>query len=621
MFSISERIAARREQVLIAYEAERAKNTRLFKDGNVKATAEYIFPNQKEDALDIVDKIYKNKRRVISIQKKTKVGADGLMIEIAKLLTTHSDDTFVVNPDNVRIITGMNNVKWEQDMIAKAPDCFKDKIYHHGKLSKVELDNIRNGLFIIDEIDTGDKESQVLHTILDNAGILDVKHMEEHNNRIIVISATMIKQLYDLYTWGELHESHTMRIPNSYIGHKDFVEKNIVKEFYDVNTKDAVEKWIQEDIIDNYTSPCMCIKCNPEQNQVKHEYRVHIIRVTAKNENIVRDACESKGIVFKNHTSTDRLTKDDEKQLFEDPLTNHTVIAVKGLMRRANLIPNFWKLRIGALFECFTKTVDNNVQIQGLVGRMTGYWRSDIEGGHKTGPYRTSVNAIKEYEAIYLNPFGNNSYHTSGFKKNKGKISAEATMLSSKNIKNLEAIDLPIVRQKGSNPIIIINLTEEDKNKFTIDNMLNILKNTNEEAYRKYSSYEKKHCWNIDTASKCEKYGLNSMTKNGAYSSETNIRDKKTDTLMFYLHDNRLIISAWTGEIEKEEEKKEEKEDEKKAKKEAKKAEKEAEKEAKKAEKEAEKEAKKAEKEAEKEAKKAEKEAEKEAKKAAKNKK
>jgi hypothetical protein len=65
------------------------------------------------------------------------VGADGLMIENAKLLTTHIDDKFVVNPSNVMIITGMSNAGWEKDMIDKAPNCFKYKIFHHGKLSSI----------------------------------------------------------------------------------------------------------------------------------------------------------------------------------------------------------------------------------------------------------------------------------------------------------------------------------------------------------------------------------------------------------------------------------------------------------------------------------------------------
>lgn len=465
MSSLSDLISARREDVLQSYNSARATNHRLFLEGDDKATAEYIFPNQMEDANNIVNEFYKNKRRVISIQKKTKVGADGLMIEIVKLLTTHIDDAFVVNPANVRILTGMSNAGWEKDMIDKAPTCFKDKIFHHGKLSRAELANIRNGLVIIDEIDTGDKEFQVLHTTLKEAGVLDVKHMEEHNNRFVFISATMIKELYDLYRWGNLHKLYKMTIPASYFGHKDFLEKGILKEFYAVNTKEAAEKWVQEDILNHYKDPCMCTKCNPGKIPTMKDFRVHLVRVTAKNVNVVQNACISKGVAFRNHTSTDRLSPDEIREFFKEPLTQHIVLGVKGFFRRANLIPNRWKLRIGATLELYTKIVDNNVQIQGLVGRMTGYWREDIEAGHKTGPHRTSIKAIEEYEKTYLDPFGSNSYQTAGFKKKKGKVTADATMLSPKNILFLEPVDSPAVIEE-----------EVDKNLYRIYSDENVVR-------------------------------------------------------------------------------------------------------------------------------------------------
>ena len=443
--SITELIAARREDVLQSYNSAKATNRRLFLEGDDKATEEYIFPNQKKDASEIVEMFYQKKFRAISVQKKTKVGADGVIIEIATLMTTHIDDTFVVNPANVRILTGMSNAGWEKDMKEKAPSCFEDKIYHHGQLLKAEIVDIRNGLFIIDEIDTGDKESQVLHTILKEAGVLDVKHMEEHNNRFVFISATMVKELYHLYQWGDLHEFYKMTIPPSYIGHMDFLQSGIIREFYNINTEESANKWIKEDILDHYKEPCMCIKCNPKNDSSKEDFRVHLIRVTVKTVGIIQNACIRNGVAFRNHTSTDRLSPEEINEFFNEPLTRHIVLGIKGLFRRANLIPNSWKLRIGSTHELYTKVVDNNVQIQGFPGRMTGYWRKDIEEGHKTGPYRTSIKAIIEDEEIYKNPFGSNSYQTSGFKKKKGNISSESSMLSAHNITNLKAVELPSI--------------------------------------------------------------------------------------------------------------------------------------------------------------------------------
>ena len=544
MSSPSELISARREDVLQAYYSAKASNRRLFLEGDDKATAEYIFPNQMKDASNIVNAFYKKKRRVISIQKKTKVGADGLMIEIAKLLTTHPDDDFVVNPANVRILTGMSNAGWEKDMIDKAPNCFKGKIFHHGKLSRAELLHISNGLFIIDEIDTGDKEYQVLHTTLKEAGVLDVKHMEKHNNRFVFISATMIKELYDLYRWGELHELYKMTIPPSYIGHQDFLAKGIVKEFYPLSSKENADKWVTEDILTNYYT----------------DYRVHLVRVNGKSVDVVQNACIRNGVAFRNHTSTDRLSEDEIKEFFKEPLVQHIVLGVKGFFRRANLIPNRWKLRIGATHELYTKVVDNNVQIQGLVGRVTGYWRADIEGGHKTGPHRTSIKAIEEYEKTYLDPFGLNSYQTAGFKKKKGKVSADPTMLSSKHIANLTSVDLPVVEDKKdpSSVPIVLQITPEDFSKITksarswnISSILEIIKKYSDDIYLKIKDMQKNQ---VVCPDKDESYDKLITAFVKAYESKTKytwaIGDKRDiDTYQIYLDklQNRIIVSIYYG--------------------------------------------------------------------------
>jgi hypothetical protein len=550
MFSPSDLISARREEVLQAYNLAKAENHRRYLEGDDKATAEYIFPNQIEDANNIVDKFYKNHRRVISIQKKTKVGADGLMIEIAKLLTTHIDNDFIVNSANVRIITGMSNAGWEKDMIDKAPNCFKGKIFHHGKLSKSDLRSIKNGLIIIDEIDTGDKEYQVLHNTLTEAGILDVELMKSHNNRFVFISATMIKELYDLYKWGELHELYKMTIPSSYFGHKDFLYIGVIKEFYPLHTAENAEKWVQEDILDNYSS----------------DYRVHIVRVNHKNVHTVQNACIRKRVAFRNHTSTDRLSEDEIIEFFKEPLTQHIVLGVKGFFRRANLIPNSWKLRIGATHELHTKLVDNNVQIQGLTGRMTGYWRDIIEAGHRTGPHRTSIKAIEEYEKTYEDPFGLNSYQTSGFKMKKGKVSAESTMLSTKHIKNLTPVDLPVLEDPTDPTTIPIvfsvspeeYLTLQRKGKeWDYSSILSIIHKYKpdivSEMDRIAASGGKDQIVEPNVESSTYKVYIidfvNAFINKKHHCHVGNIKDKKKDTFQIYLDkiEHRIIITIYYG--------------------------------------------------------------------------
>ena len=415
-------IELRRQEVIADYNAAETSNRRRFieEKGKGHATAEYIFENQKNDSTRVVHGFYKDNIRVASIEKLTKVGADGVIIEIAVQMTTHHDNNFIINHENVRIITGMSNLKWQTEMKDKAPNCFKNKIFHHGQLHNANLNNLQDGLLIFDETDAGDKPMQRLDTLLKNAGILDINYIINHNIRIVFISATMIKELGELYKWGVLHCSYKMTIPSNYIGHDTFLAIEIIQEFYSMEKSEDAQKWIQEDILDNY----------------ENDFRVHIARVNLKSRNSLQNACIRMNITFRDHTSTDRLSKDDEKELFIDPLRNHTVIAVKGLLRRADLIPNAWKLRIGATHELHTKKVDNNVQAQGLPGRLSGYWRDIIEGGHKTGPYRTSIIGIEQFVDNYNNPLGLNSYQTAGYVKKEGIIlHSIPTMVSTTNVK------------------------------------------------------------------------------------------------------------------------------------------------------------------------------------------
>jgi len=391
-----------REIVLNDYRSAAAKNKEQFLMGDVKASSEYIFENQKEDAEVITNKFYDTNVRVISIVKRTKVGMDGLMIELAKNMTTHPDNNFVLHRNNVFFITAMSNKSWEDDMKEKMPVTFKDNVYHHGKLQKLKtkLKNIKNAIIINDEIDSGDKEGQRLHLLLKESGILDIRYMEENNIRFVFVSATMINELRELYKWGENHHSHHMTIPENYIGHNDFLERNIIQEFYPITDDESAEKWVQEDILQNY----------------KTDFRVHIIRIDEENKQFIINACINNNIDYKNHTFDDRINHDVLSDIFNNA-TNHMVIIVKGFYRRANLIPNKWKMKIGATHERFVKRYNTNVQIQGLPGRLTGYWKDILNGGFKTGPHRTSIRAINEYEDFYKNPFSKNKYSTTGSKK------------------------------------------------------------------------------------------------------------------------------------------------------------------------------------------------------------
>jgi hypothetical protein len=544
-------IDACRESVLQSYHSAESDNRVKFLRGDTKATSEYIYDNQKEDAAIILHHFEDEMCRVVSVSKKTKVGMDGLMIEVAMRMTTHPDDNFVLDPANVRMITGMSNVSWEKDMKEKAPSCFRHNIFHHGKLKKSNLKDLRNGLIIIDEIDTGDKEFQMLHKTLHDAGVLNVEYMMDHNIRFLFASATMVRELHELYRWGQdLHKWVKMKIPPNYIGHYDFYQMGIICEFYPLKTAENADRWIQEDILDNYGS----------------EFRVHIVRLNNKSEPVIRAACARKGVVFENHTSSDRISLEALKRIFEGELQNHIVIGVKGFYRRANLIPNAWKMRVGAVHEYYkdASQVDYNTQNQGLPGRLSGYWRDIIEAGHKVGPIRTSIDSVIQYEKVYNDPFGDNSYQTEGFKKKNGRLSISPSncFLAPVHISGLIATDYPkpclgddsIQISVCSEPIVVISLNADE----VIDNVHDIaavwrlIRSKNQAAAELYEVAYEAHCWNMNTQDKCDKWGLKKMKANGAMSGLTNIYDKRhIDVIMIYYNtfgpQNELILQPWNG--------------------------------------------------------------------------
>ena len=419
-----------RDYVCSSYKTAELLNKKMFLKGDVNATDQYTYPNQKEDAMNIISIFHTNVEcRVVSVQKKTKVGADGLMIELATLMSTHPDDGFVIPSDNVRIITGMSNMSWERQLKEKVPGCFKHHIFHHGQLKKNNMNDIRDALIIIDEIDTGDGEFQKLQSSLIEHNLLNIHEMKKRNIRYVFISATMIRELYDLQPWGASHELYTMTIPETYIGHGEMLDRGLIQEHFPLHSKEEAQRWIREDVLEFY----------------KEDYRIHFVRVidTKRHNTLlnVQKACLEENVICKIHTSEDRL---DQYELFNSNLEHHVVVCIKGFYRRAELIPNQWKLRIGATHELCSKTTDFNVQIQGLTGRMTGYWKTIIDEGHKTGPHRTSIDAIKNYEKAYVNPYVSGfTYKTRGFcKAETGHMRSKSTMLTTKQTKQKDSLSM-----------------------------------------------------------------------------------------------------------------------------------------------------------------------------------
>lgn len=430
----SARLIKFRNHAQRCFESAESTNEQAFLEGNVEASEKYVFPNQSDDAKRILMWFFNDRKlRAIIVQKLTKVGALGLIYDLLRRLSTHPDDEFLVPYKNLYVLTGMSNRNWQQDIMENAPSCFKKNMLHRAQFTKIEeesLKSVRNAVIIIDEIDTGDKPNQMLHSLLERTGLMDLEEMLRRNVRFVLISATALKHIHGMHFWGEYHKVIQMTIPNSYVGHKDFRERGILREYYPMKTKEAVRRWIQEDILENYGD----------------DFRIHMLRLDKRNILMIQTTCFEMGVEFVQNNCESTLSKKELQALFFNR-TCHVVLAVKGMMRRADLIPNEYKYAIGAVMERYTKTPDYNVLMQGLIGRMTGYWREKLDSGHKTGPYRLNIMAVDEYLKAYADPLGDHRYQCSGYRKNirTGDLEVNLpTLISPECVRNLPNVD-PVV--------------------------------------------------------------------------------------------------------------------------------------------------------------------------------
>jgi len=387
-----QQIDANREWVLQEYNTSVAKNKRNYLNNDVKASKEYTFPNQKEDGLRITNMFYQNPTlRVVSIVKRTKVGMDGLIVEILKGFCIHNDNDFIITPEQTLLITGMSNLEWEKNMKENIPNCFRDQVFHHGKLKSQTIAKIlkdfKNGLIIIDEIDTGDGIKNVLFKTIEY--LCDTNVLYEKNIRIVVVSATMKEQLEQLSRWDdEIHMMYKMTVPNNYISHAKLIEFGVLQQFYPVDSLDSADKWIKTDIIRHFGN----------------DYRIHVIRTNKKNVEIIQIAAIKNNIRFINHTSDERISDENLKELF-DNLKEHIIIGIKGFWRRANLIYNQWKIKMGAIMEYCSKEACPDIQVQGLPGRLTGYWPDKmLDPYYKKPLIRTCIDSINKYEKWFNSP-------------------------------------------------------------------------------------------------------------------------------------------------------------------------------------------------------------------------
>ena len=307
----------------------------------------------------------------------------------------------------------MSNTEWVETIEKDCPQILRKNVYHRPKIGgngegALKIDDLKgkqNLLLIIDEVDVatkavgGNKKKQTIHAALEAAGILDMEYMIKNNVRVVAISATISKELHAMNKFGEkLTRSYSMTVPREYFGVQSMYDAGYLKDAPKITGVAQMTKFIKTYALDYFGHD---------------DPRVHIIRGTKNTRDYVVKACQKLGITLYDHEHHSKLSHKELLDIFLKT-TKHVVIFVKNMFGRADFIPNEMKMKIGIWVDKYvTETSRNaNVQLQAGIGRLSGFYRSCIEAGHKMGYIFTNLRSALEYCKFYYNPESKVKTHT-----------------------------------------------------------------------------------------------------------------------------------------------------------------------------------------------------------------
>jgi hypothetical protein len=352
-----------------------------------------IFDNQEECSLSIVSNLHNKKIINIMVVALTQSGKTGTMNGLIKNYL--NDTTNLIPIENIYIITGLSSCEWVEQTIGRMPRSIQERVYHRDNLTNKfvhDIKNKKNVLIIIDEIQIAAKENQTLYKSFNDAGFYNKQSLLKNDIKIIEFTATPDGTIYDLMNWGENALKIKMEPGQDYTSCFDLKNQKRVYQYkdlccYDKRTGEVNHEYANTNIlelkshIDNYENP-----------------RYHIIRTP--NGFMADVVIEN----FKKNIDQDiqyyKYDKDsdikDINNILETKPQQHKYIFIKEKLRCAKTLS---KTHLGVVYERYTKSPDDAVVIQGLIGRGTGY------DDNSKSIYFTNIQSIEKYEKLWNSNF------------------------------------------------------------------------------------------------------------------------------------------------------------------------------------------------------------------------
>lgn len=371
-----------------------SKNIVLLEIDNKKLKGEsIIYDNQEECSLSIVSNLHNQKIINIMVVALTQSGKTGTMSGLIKNYL--NDTTNLIPIENIYIITGLSSRDWLEQTTNRMPKSIQERVYHRDNLTNKFIDDIKNKknvLVIIDEIQIAAKENQTLYKAFSEAGFYNKQNLLKNDIKIIEFTATPDGTIYDLMNWGENALKIKMEPGQGYTSCFHLKNQGRVLQYkdlcgYDKKTGEinrelvAVNIYELKSYIDKYEKPLY-----------------HIIRTPngSMSDILIENLKEFIGEYIEWYTYDKESDIEDINKILEVEPVHHTYIFIKEKLRCAITLN---KTYLGVVYERYTKSPDDAVVIQGLIGRGTGY---DDNG---KSIYFTNIKSIEKYEKLWNSNF------------------------------------------------------------------------------------------------------------------------------------------------------------------------------------------------------------------------
>ena len=363
--------------------------------------------NQEETAMAVANTILNDTEVVFQLVKAmTQTGKTGCMLAVIRSCFTLCGCDIKVNPDNIFIITGISSVDWTEQTRKRFPKALKDNVYHRGELKKLakRLAGLNNVVILMDEVHVASKDEMTISKLLEQTGLRDMDYLRENNINFVEFSATPNKVMEDMTLWKDYAKQHIMQPGAGYKGVHHQLENGRVFQAQDLFIAADPDRSSMTEL--KYTERKKLIQ--PALDTISelkekivgfyHDPRYHVIRLPSggKFDTVMERFKKIFGDDdFYHAPCHSRATDNDVQGLIQVPPTKHTLIYIKEHLRCAvTLSP---KESIGILYD--RPSINDDVMIQGLSGRATGY---DVPDNMLV---YTNIESLKRYTKVWDSGF------------------------------------------------------------------------------------------------------------------------------------------------------------------------------------------------------------------------